>query len=256
MQAADIDEAVGMLEAVVGRAITESDPHGIFAALYLQMTRRVQAGVREGLFDDGPRMDRFDTLFAKRYFAALARRRAGQEASRSWQVAFDATHEQDNIAIQHMLLGVNAHINFDLPFAAALTAPDDITALQDDFERINDLISVLLDEAQEVLNASSRGMRLIDLLGGDIDEWLASFSLGRMRTHAWEEALALAALPAERWPHAERRADRRVASLGRLLTRPPRSLQSLIDLIRLGERGRTARIIEGLRDINIQNLTA
>lgn len=238
-----------MLEEVVAQAIKESDPHGIFSALYLQMTRRVSQGIDEGLFDDGERMDRFDTLFANRYFTALSQRRAGEEPTRSWRVAFEGAEERDNIALQHMLLGVNAHINFDLPIAAADTAPGAIGDLQDDFERINTIISTLLDEAQEVLNEASRGMRLIDLLGGDVDEWLATFSIQKMRAHAWEEATALVGLSPERRARAVRASDRRIANLGRLITRPPRILQAAVELIRLGERGRTVAIIEGLAAI-------
>ena len=135
------------------------------------------------------------------------------------------------------------------PIAAAATAPDDIGALQADFGRINTIISALLDEAQAVLNAHSRGMKLIDLLGGDIDEWLASFSIAKMRTHAWEEATDLIGLSAARRERVLRASDRRVAGLGRLLTRPPRALQTAVDLIRLGERGRTVAIIKSLNAI-------
>ena len=249
MHAANLQEVLVLLDGVVNETIKTSDPHGIFAALYRQMTLRVQQGILEGLFDDNDRMDRFDTLFANRYLAALSQRRAGQETSRSWKVAFEGSAERDNIAIQHMLLGVNAHINFDLPIAAAATAPDDIGALQADFGRINTIISALLDEAQAVLNAHSRGMKLIDLLGGDLDEWLASFSIAKMRTHAWEEATDLIGLSAARRERVLRASDRRVAGLGRLLTRPPRALQTAVDLIRLGERGRTVAIIKSLNAI-------
>ena len=145
--------------------------------------------------------------------------------------------------------GVNAHISFDLPIAAADTAPGAIEDLRDDFERINTIISVLLDEAQEVINESSRGMRRIDRMGGDVDEWLALVSLQKMRARAWSEAQVLAGLSSECRKKAEQTSDRNTANLGRLIARPPRILQSIIDLIRLGEQGKTAAIITGLADI-------
>jgi hypothetical protein len=249
LHAKNIAEVIHLLEAVVDQTIQESDAHGIFAATYLQMTRRVSLGIDAGLFDDGERMDRFDTLFANRYLTALSQRRSGRAACQSWQVVFEGAEEADNIALQHMLLGVNAHISFDLPVAAADTAPGSIEDLQDDFERINTIISVLLDEAQEVLNENSSGMDMIDRMGGDVDEWLAVISLQKMRARAWSEAQALASFSPECRKKAEQTSDRETASLGRLITRPPRILQATIDLIRLGEHGKTAAIITGLAAI-------
>ena len=249
LHAENITEVIQQLEAVVEQSIIESDAHGIFAATYLQMTRRVSLGIDAGLFDDGERMDRFDTLFANRYFTALSQRREGEKPCQSWQVVFEGAEEVDNIALQHMLLGVNAHICFDLPIAAADIAPGAIEDLRDDFERINTIISVLLDEAQEVLNESSRGMKRIDRMGGDVDEWLALVSLQKMRARAWSEAQVLAGLSLECRKKAEQTSDRNTANLGRLIARPPRILQSIINLIRLGEQGKTAAIITGLADI-------
>ena len=45
------------------RAIERKDRVGYFAALYRQVTVEVRSAIHSGLFDDGPRMDRFDTLF-------------------------------------------------------------------------------------------------------------------------------------------------------------------------------------------------
>ena len=70
MKADNIDGVLALLDELVDQSIQDADPHGIFIALYRQMTLRVKQGIVEGLFDDNPRMDRFDTLFANRYLAA------------------------------------------------------------------------------------------------------------------------------------------------------------------------------------------
>lgn len=250
-RAQNIDEVVALLDAEIRRDLQEKDAHGIFVALYRQMTVRVRQGIAEGLFDDGPRMDRFDTLFANRYFDARDAWYAGGATTKSWRVAFQGAQEDDNIALQHMLLGVNAHINLDLSIAAAATVPAaEIAALEDDFERINAIIADLLDQAQDVLGAHSPGMRMVDLLGGRFDEWFGVFSIQKMRQRAWSGALDLSRCPT---PHLRDREiallDRQVAFLGRLLTQPPRAFQTVVDLVRAGEGRDPAPIIAALNDL-------
>ena len=249
--ARNIDEVLSLLDAEVRQTMRDGDAHGIFAALYLKMSVRVWQGIQDGVFDDGVRMDRFDTLFANRYFVARDAWRAQQDTTKSWRVAFQGAREDDNIALQHMLLGVNAHINLDLPIAAAETVPtEEIADLEDDFERINDIIAELLDDAQEVLGKHSPGMRMVDLLGGPLDEWFGVFSIKKMRQRAWAGALALSRSPDA--PHRDREIvllDRQVALLGRLLTRPPRPLQTVVDLVRAGEGRDPTPVIAGLYNI-------
>lgn len=247
MLARDIDHVVHLLDQEIASAVRSRDPHGIFVALYRQMTVRVRDGIRDGLFDDGERMDRFDTLFANRYFLARDRWAQREAPTKSWRVAFLGAQDCDAIALQHMLLGVNAHINLDLAIAAADTVPaEEITDLQDDFDRINDIIAVLLDEAQGVLGRHSRGMRLIDLLGGPIDEWFGVFSIEKMRQRAWEGALELSGVPS----HARQRQitllDRQVSFLGRSIHHPPRVIQAAVDLVRAGESHDVPAIIRDL----------
>ncbi|MFJ6676124.1 DUF5995 family protein [Actinosynnema sp. NPDC091369] len=70
MAADDIDDVVDGLVAIVRNARRAGDRVGYFAALYRQVTVEVRAAIHDGLFDDGPRTDRFDTLFGNRYFDA------------------------------------------------------------------------------------------------------------------------------------------------------------------------------------------
>lgn len=64
-----------------------------------------------GVFDDGDRMSRFDALFVNRYLDALHSRQSGGRPSRSWEVAFGCADLPNRMGLQHLLLGINAHIN-------------------------------------------------------------------------------------------------------------------------------------------------
>src|SRR4051794_26531693 len=90
MQANNIDQVLQMLASIIEEAKARDSRFGFFAALYRQVTLEVQRGIERGFFDDGPRMERFDTVFANRYLAALDAWQSGGTPTRSWKVAFTA----------------------------------------------------------------------------------------------------------------------------------------------------------------------
>src|SRR5688572_33349683 len=91
MQANGIDDVLEILDGIIADCKAQSDPLGYFPALYRQVTLTVKQGIAQGFFDDGPRMDRFDALFANRYFAAYEAFRSGAQPTQSWQLAFQST---------------------------------------------------------------------------------------------------------------------------------------------------------------------
>lgn len=166
---------------------------GYFAALYLRMTRAVIAGIADGRFEDGPRMERLIMVFGARYLEAYSRYSEGALSGKAWKAAFDA-HEQNRISIiQHLLLGINAHINLDLGIAAGEIAPGPaIDSLRNDFDTINAVIAGLVDDVQDRLGSMSFPMRLLDRLAGNADESIANFSIHAARKASWQAARAYA----------------------------------------------------------------
>src|SRR6266516_4686783 len=61
-------------------------------------------------------MTRWDLVFADRYLQALEQWNRGEAPPGPWRVAFEATSEA-LIPLRHVLLGINAHVNYDLPQA-------------------------------------------------------------------------------------------------------------------------------------------
>jgi hypothetical protein len=59
-------------------------------------------------------MEKLDVTFAGRYLAALESYRAQQNTSRCWIAAFETANKWSPIILQQLLIGMNAHINFDL----------------------------------------------------------------------------------------------------------------------------------------------
>ena len=180
-----IEEVLTALRGVVDASTTAGDRIGLFATVYRQVTAAVAQGVRDGLFDDPDRLNRFDALFATRYLTALDHWRAGRDPGRSWRLAFRATEDDGHVLVQHVVLGVNAHINLDLAVAAAEAAPgEQIGSLEQDFERINDVLVDVLCRLQGAVGELSPLLDKLDVVLGRLDEEILGFTVQRARAEA------------------------------------------------------------------------
>ncbi|MGQ7867907.1 DUF5995 family protein [Sunxiuqinia sp. sy24] len=65
-----IDEVIEVLEQIIQHCEYNGDPSGYFAALYQKGTIKVKEGIENNYFDDGPRMEQLDVVFAQRYIDA------------------------------------------------------------------------------------------------------------------------------------------------------------------------------------------
>ncbi len=212
------------------------------------MTVEVERAIGDRFFEDGPRLERLDVEFANRYLAALATHRAGDAPTRSWQVAFDAADDWWPIVLQHLLLGMNAHINLDLGIAAARVSPgSEIHGLEADFNKINLILARLVDDVQRELAEIWPALTLLDYIAGRSDDAVINFSMERAREFAWGTALELANLSEPEQAERIERLDRTVAAIGRRVRHPGFVVGTVTRIIRLGERGGVRRIIDVLR---------
>jgi|GEM_PF-1932562 len=65
-----IDEVIAILETIIIESEKNNDPLGYFAALYQKVTIKVKEGITNNFFENGPRMEQLDIVFAKRYLDA------------------------------------------------------------------------------------------------------------------------------------------------------------------------------------------
>ena len=220
MQATDIDDVLVQLSSVIDSR--RGSPLVFFPAVYRATTARVKAGIEKGKFADGARMARFVTTFANRYLAALdGTGGSGSGPARCWQVAFDAGVRPHTMILQHVLVGMNAHINYDLPLVVLTVANgDSIDNIEPDFNAINDILMDLLDPVQTVIDAFSPLLYLLDDVGGRGDEELVTFSIRTARSEAWHEATRLAGESPEQRERSRLSLDRRVTLLASRIIMP------------------------------------
>ena len=246
-QAQDIDQVLDRLAEIIAGARELRSPLGYFPALYRQVTLRVKQGIAAGLFDDGLRMARLDTVFANRYLAAYRAFRGGGQPSRCWQVAFEATQGNRLIILQDLLIGINAHINFDLGIAAAEVAPGEaIDALHGDFDKINQILGSLLPKVEAAIGRFSPLIGLLDQIGGRDEIQALNFSLDAARDDSWNHAQILAHLPPAVWPAALDALDTKVTFLATLIADPGGLAGKAVELIRLSESIDRVAIIDAL----------
>lgn len=248
MPARNIDEVLAQLDEIIARARLERSRLGFFAVLYRNVTLKVKEGINAGFFEDGPRMERLDVAFANRYIAALESYRSGQQPTQCWLVSFEAAPAWPPIILQHLLLGMNAHINFDLGIAAAETCPgDELPSLKTDFDRINMVLGSMILKVRENISELSPWIKLIDSIDPATEDKLINFSLNKARTSAWLVANMLASSsPSEQAVKLEI-LDTAVAAFGRLIRNPAGLLINLgLWVIRLRESNDIPRIIDVL----------
>jgi hypothetical protein len=242
-----IEEVLDRLDAEIEADVRSGSRNAFFSCLYRSVTRRVLDGIHSGRFEDGPRMARFDAVFANRYLAALHAYQRNERTSRSWQVAFDAARRGRLAILQHLLLGMNAHINLDLAIAAAEIAPGaSLPALRRDFDEISRLLSEMLDDVQDRLARVSPWMGLLDRVGARSDETICSFCISGARDLAWRWAERFAVAPASALSAEVGVLDGAVTLLSVPIRRPTPLVASALLVVRLRERSDIAEVVAAL----------
>lgn len=245
MYATTIDNVIERLGHQIDRCRSQDSRLGYFPALYRRVTVAVKEGIAQGAFEDGARMERLDVIFANRYLDAANQWTQGQSPTRSWRVAFEAAESWPPIVLQHLLLGINAHINLDLAIAAAQTAPGAaLPALQRDFDHINVILGNQVGNVKTSLSSVWPLLRFYDRFAGGAADVMINFSMNRARNASWQAAQTFASLPEAAWAAEIDALDRRTSLLGKVICSPPIRARLLLLAIRIGERGRVGQIID------------
>jgi len=253
-----IDGVLEALDGIIEQAIASENRLGYFAALYRKVTAKVKEGIATGFFEDGPRMERLDVIFANRYLAALDRWEREREPTQAWRVAFEAADDWQPLVLQQLLVGINAHINLDLGIAAAETSVGgDLSALKTDFDRINEILFSLVGQVEKEIAGISPWIAWLERIGGRVDDEIVRFSMGIARREAWEFATELARLEQNRWPPLIELRDRETTLLGRHILSPGVFLSLGLFLIRLRESNDVAgniRALGGMEEIRLEQV--
>ena len=186
-----IDEVLGQLDAVIAESTRENSPASIFAYVYRRTTAQIKQAIQDKEFNDNEGMEKFDVHFANKYLEAYYQFKENKPCSAPWAVAFETGPYKLTI-LQHIILGMNAHINYDLGITGYEMAPsDNIEGIKSDFMSVNQILNSLTNEMQSRLSRVSRLMFLLDWIGKNSDEEIINFSMVKAREQAWNLSQSL-----------------------------------------------------------------
>lgn len=246
--ATTIDEVITQLDEIIARAMLERSRLGFFAVLYRTVTAAVKEGIAAGRFENGPRMERLDVVFANRYLEAYHVHRCGGIPMQSWQAAFAAGTSRRAVILQHLLLGMNAHINLDLAIAAADVCPGaSIAGLEHDFNEINAVLAYLETGVQEEVCKLSPWIDRLNRIDPRVGRVVANFSIDKARACSWAVAQRLAYLEGPERDATITAIDAEIAMLARLIERPVGVVINMnLVLVRLRETWDPCKVMRGL----------
>ncbi|WP_254279794.1 DUF5995 family protein [Haloarcula marina] len=192
----DIEETHERLRALLSAFEARDDRRAVFLTIYARMTRAVAQGVDRGDFADPEWVAEYLVAFANLYRRAVYDYETGalDTLADPWRLAFEAADSGESLVVQDAMLGVNAHINYDLALAldAVGTSPDRATK-RADHDRVIGVIERLVDDAQVSLaDRDAEGLTALDGALGRLDERVTVFTIGECRDSAWRTAVAMA----------------------------------------------------------------
>jgi hypothetical protein len=190
-----IDGVVAAMQDRLDALTPEQEHRREFLGTYRRTTLAVGAAVSDGVFDDGPWVEAWDVAFANLYLAALDADLSGGRVPRPWRLAFEAPW--DLKPLQHVLLGINAHINYDLPQAllavisdADFTDPAVVDRRRRDHERIDGVLSGrVAAEDSELAARSARS--LLDRVLQPLNQRASKRFLREARMKVWHNTTEL-----------------------------------------------------------------
>ncbi len=205
----NLDQAVVCMQEALDYFHEERDKRAIFLRLYYIMTREVQAAVHQvgdyqgkQIFLDPDWIVRLSGIFSSMYFSSLDTSDRPEEVERAWKIAHATAGKERSTVTQNALLGITAHIMYDLPRAIAQNLAEhgdlgDESTLRRrkfDHDQVNNLLVRSINPIQEVLGRDyGPGIRFLDRTLGRMDERLSKIGLKHYRERVWWDALTFAA---------------------------------------------------------------
>lgn len=194
-EADSIDAVVALMQARLDTLPPDREAQREFLGTYRRTTAAVGDAIQDGVFEDPAWVLAWDVAFAGLYFDALAADISGEEGvPRPWRLAFDAPASLP--PLRHVLLGINAHINYDLPQALLAVIPDEdfaddalLVRRRRDHERIDGVLSGRV--AAEDVELSKSARTLLDTALRPLNRSASRRFLREAREKVWHNTFEL-----------------------------------------------------------------
>jgi hypothetical protein len=163
-EAQTIDQVLQQLDEIVDTSIAQKDYLFLFTHVYRETTAEIKNAIQNQRFENPVRMEKMDVVFANLFINAYYDHQVSKSVASCWKVAFESRMEKLAF-VQHILLGMNAHINLDLAVAASIVSPGNaIIKLKSDFMIVNQILAELTNKIQKRLGRVSFFMKGISII--------------------------------------------------------------------------------------------
>lgn len=204
LQPKDIDEAIPCMRKVLDYFHERNDYRAVFLRAYYIITERVHAAVhqhgnRKQIFFDPDWIKSLAGKFSTLYIQSLTTFERDAESELAWKIAHKVAAERRSTVIQDLILGLNAHINYDLAYGIYLNFKehgDDKNHLllprrKFDHDQVNDILVASIPEITETLARDYGGaIRFLDAALDRLDDLLAGVGLKHYRERVWWNAVS------------------------------------------------------------------
>jgi hypothetical protein len=191
-----IEELIGRMAAMLEPLQAAGDQRRYFHATYQRTTAAVAAELGRGGFIDPDWVERWDVVFADLYLDPLPNSLAASPPPRPWDIAFSAPASLP--ALRHVLLGMNAHINYDLPQALVAVITDEefddpavMARREADHQAIDQVLAARVAAEDDELTSISGPGSLLDRLLRPFNRLGTQHFLREAREKVWANAIAL-----------------------------------------------------------------
>jgi hypothetical protein len=180
-----------------GELVSTCDHNAVFGLTYIRVTEEYARAAQRGFFEEPEFLAHEDAVFARLYFDAYDAWAAGRldDVPMAWRVAFRAGRDRALPGIGNVLLGINGHVNRDMPFmlAGLGLVKADGTSRKRDHDRFNQLLNAVYDDViAEIARRFDPTVDDFDAPGTALDNTLTFQILPLWREAVWRNAEMLA----------------------------------------------------------------
>lgn len=237
------------MDSIIETAVANDDRLGLFAYVYRRTTAQILKEVQLGNFEDNERMEKLDVEFANLYLDAYQDYINNREISKSWKFAF-VNKEEPLTILQHIMMGMNTHINLDLGIAVSVVMNGkELSEIENDFNKINNILSDIVNEMQDRISRVSGLIFILDIAGKNSDEKVIDFSMRKARALSWNNANLLWALGIDHRDETIANMDLVVLKLSECIKSPKSKIVGfMLNIIRRFEEKKVGKVISKLRE--------
>ena len=193
-----VEDVIARMEALLGPMESDGDSKRYFLGTYLRTTRAVADELASGNFLDPVWVERWDVFFANLYLNALDAWNTNGMPAEPWRVAFAAP--TDLPVLRHVLLGMNAHINYDLPLSllgviddADFADPEVVAKRDRDHTHIDTVLLGRVGAEDEAITAAHGGKTTYERLKAPLERRATGRFLREARAKVWANTRLMAA---------------------------------------------------------------